>query len=114
MISSIKKRLDLVDSLDFFMRNNAPFASTISFSRRSRFVILEHEIKGNEFCIKIYYDKEQFGHLTTQFVNEMIREIKGDKKLNDAGWDNSAVFVNETETASEYLECCVFLTVKTY
>ena len=114
MISSIKKRLDLVDSLDFFMRNNAPFASTISFSRRSRFVILEHEIKGNEFCIKIYCDKEQFGHLITQFVNEMIREIKGNKKLNDAGWDNSAVFVNETETTSEYFEYCVFLTVKTY
>ena len=50
----------------------------------------------------------------TQFVNEMICEIKGNKKLNDAGWDNSAVFVNETETASEYFECCVFLTVKTY
>ena len=50
----------------------------------------------------------------TQFVNEMICEIKGNKKLNDAGWDNSAVFVNETETASEYFECCVFITVKTY
>ena len=38
----------------------------------------------------------------------MVREIKGNKKLNDAGWDNSAVFVNETETSSECFECCVF------
>ena len=32
----------------------------------------------------------------------MISEIKGNKKLNDAGWDNSTVFVEKTETASEY------------
>ena len=43
----------------------------------------------------------------------MISEIKGNKKLNDAGWDNSTVFVEKTETASEYFGCCFFLTVKT-
>ena len=74
MILLIKKRPCLVDSLEFFMKSNAPFASTISFSQRSRFVILDHEIEGNEFRIKIYYDKEQFVHLITQYVNEMICE----------------------------------------
>ena len=59
MISLVNKRLCLVDSLNFFMKNNAPSASTISFSQRSRFVILDHKIEDNEFCIKIYYDKEQ-------------------------------------------------------
>ena len=114
MISSVNKRLCLVDSLNFFMKNNALSASTISFSQRSRFVIIDHEIEDNEFCIKIYYDKEQFSQLITLFVNEMISEIKGNKKLNDAGWDNSTVFVEKTETASDYFGCCFFLTVKTY
>ena len=107
MISLVNKRLCLVDSLDFLKKNNAPSASTISFSQRSSFVILDHEIEDNEFCIKIYYNKEQFNHLITLFVNEMKSEIKGDK-LNDAGWDNSTVFVEETETASEYFGCCFF------
>ena len=114
MTSSVNKRLCLVDSLDFFMKNNAPSASTISFSERSRFVILDHEIEDNEFCIKIYYNKEQFSHLITLFVNEMIIETKRNKKLNDVGWDNFTIFVEETETASEYFGCYFFLTVKTY
>ena len=104
----IKKRLCLVDSLDFFMKNNVPFASTISFSQRNRFVILDHEIEDNGFCIKIYYGMGRFGHLITLYVNKMIREIKGNKKLNDDGWENSAVFVEETETAFEYFERCAF------
>ena len=44
----------------------------------------------------------------------MIIEIKRNKKLNDAGWDNSTIFVEETETTSEYFGCYFFLTVKTY
>ena len=108
MISLVNKRLCLVDFLEFFMKNNASSASTISFSQRSKFVILDHEIEDNEFCIKIYCNKERFSHLITLFVNEMISEIKGNKKLNDSGWDNSTVFVEETETASEYFGCFFF------
>ena len=104
MTSLVNKRLCLVDFLEFFMKNNASSASTISFSQRSKFVILDHEIEDNEFCIKIYCNKEQFSHVITLFVNEMISEIKE----NNSGWDNSTVFVEETETASEYFGCCFF------
>ena len=41
-------------------------------------------------------------------MNEMISEIKGNKKLNDAGWDNSTIFIEETETTSEYFGCYFF------
>ena len=44
----------------------------------------------------------------------MIHEIKGNEELNIADWDNTVVFVGGTEHASEYFECCVLLTVKTY
>ena len=51
------------------MKNYANFASSISFSQSSRFVILDHSVN-EEFILKIYYDKERFGHLIDQFVNE--------------------------------------------
>ena len=98
---SLVKSLNLIDSVDCFMKQYAPFASTISFSRRSRFVILDHCVRETEFTIKIYYDKEQFGHLITQF--------KGNEELNIAGWDNTVVFVDETERASEYFEYFCFV-----
>lgn len=44
----------------------------------------------------------------------MINEIKGNEELNVAGWDNTVIFVDETKSASEYFECCILLTVKTY
>ena len=106
MLSLVKKEVDLIDSVDYFMRNNAPFASTIYFSWRSRFVILHHKV--NEFVVKIYCDKEQFGHLIDQYVNDMIREIKVNKKLNEAGWDNQVVFVDRIEQTPDYFESAAF------
>ena len=106
MLSLVKKEVDLIDSVDYFMRNNAPFASTISFSWRSRFVILHHKV--NEFVLKIYCDKEQFGHFIDQYVNDMIREIKVNKKLNEAGWDNQVVFVDRIEQTPDYFESAAF------
>ena len=88
------------------MRNDVPFASTISFSRRSRFVILHHKV--NEFALKIYCYKEQLGHLIDQYVNDMIREIKFNKKVNDAGWDNQVVFVDRIEQTPDYFESAAF------
>ena len=106
MLSLVKKEVDLIDSVDYFMRNNAPFASTISFSWRSRFVILHHKV--NEFVLKIYCDKEQFGHFIDQYVNDMIREIKVNKKLNEAGWDNQVVFLDRIEQTPDYFESAAF------
>ena len=84
-MSIFKKEVDLVNSVDFFMKNYALFASSISFSRR-RFVILDHSGKDIEFIVKINYDKDEFGHLITQFIGEMIRSIKENKELNDASF----------------------------
>ena len=106
MLSLVKKEVDLIDSVDYFMRNNAPFASTISFSWRSRFVILHHKV--NEFVFKIYCDKEQFGHFIDQYVNDMIREIKVNKKFNEAGWVNQVVFVDRIEQTPHYFESAAF------
>ena len=70
-------------------------------------------MKDIECIVKINYDKDEFGHLITQFVGEMIRSIKENKELNDAVWDSSTIFVDEQEV-SEYFGYCVFLTVQTY
>ena len=107
-----KKEVDLVNSIDFFMENYAPFASKISFHQR-RFVILDYSINDTEFTVKINYDKEEFDHLIFQYVSEMTKAIKENKGLNDAGWDSSTVLTEEHEV-SEYFRCCVFLSVKTY
>ena len=94
------------------MKNYAPFASKISFSRR-RFLILDHIVRDIEFTVKINYDKYEFGHLISEYVSEIIKAIKENKELNYAGWNNSTVFVDESEV-SEYFGYCVFLTVQTY
>ena len=47
-------------------------------------------------------------------MKDMIRAIKVNRKLNDADWDNSVVFVDECERIAEYFEFPFFLTVKTY
>lgn len=107
MISLLKHKVDLLDSVEIFMKNYANFASSISFSQRSRFVILDHSVN-EEFILKIYYDKERFGHLIDQFVNEMIREIKSNKELNDDGWNNTVVFVKHVNNFAEYFNSCFF------
>ena len=108
----LKKEVDLINSVNFFMKNYAPFASSILFSWR-RFVILDYSINDIGFTVKINNDKEEFGHLIYQFVSEMIKAIKENKKLNDVGWNNTTVFVDEQEV-SENFEYCVFSTVQTY
>ena len=113
-MSLLKKNIDLVNSVDYFMRNNVPFCLNISFERRSRFVILDYSVDAEEFTLKIYCDKEQFGHLIDEYEKDMIRAIKVNRKLNDADWDNSVVFVDECERIAEYFEFPFFLTVKTY
>ena len=84
-MSIFKKEVDLVNSVDFFMKNYTPFPLSISFSRR-RFVILDNSVKNIDFIVKINYNKDEFGHLITQFVGEMIRSIKENKELNDASF----------------------------
>ena len=107
----LKKEVDLINSVNFFMKNYAHFASSISFSRR--FVFLDYSIKDTGFTVKVNYDKEEFGHLIYQFVSDMIKGIKENKKLTDVGWNNTTVFVDEQEV-SENFEYCVFSTVQTY
>ena len=88
------------------MNNRAPFCSKISLHQR-RFVILDHSVCDFEFTVKINYDKKEFGHLIDQYVMEMIKAIKENKKLCDAGWNNCNVLVEETEV-SEYFGYCFF------
>ena len=71
----LKKEVDLVNSVDFFMKNYAPFASKISFHQR-RFVILGYSINDTEFTVKINFDKEEFDLLIFQYVSEMTKAIK--------------------------------------
>ena len=103
-MDSLKKEVDLLNSIDFFMKNYAPFASKISFSRR-RFVILDHIVRDIEFTVKINYDKYEFAHLISEYVKEIIKEIMENEELNYAGWNNSTVFIDESEV-SEYFGYC--------
>ena len=75
--------MSLIDGCNDFVREAATFVCEISFSRRSRFVILDHSVDSEEFALKIYYDKEQFDHLIDQYVNEMLSTLKNSKKLYD-------------------------------
>lgn len=38
----------------------------------------------------------------------MICEIEINKKLNDAGWNNQVVFVEEIEWSNNYFESAIF------
>ena len=100
----------LFDSVDYF----ASFATSLSFSQRSRFVILDHSVSDEEFVMKIFYHRDEYGHLIDEYVNEMIHEIKGSKELNDARWNNQVVLVEEIEYSSEYSYPAYYLIVKTY
>ena len=51
-------------------------------------MILDHSVDNEEFVLKIYYDKDQFEHLIDQYVNDLLAELKNNKKLYDAGWDS--------------------------
>ena len=70
-----------------FVREVVPFISKISFSRRSRFLIIDHFVDHEEFIIKLDYDKDQFEHLIDQYVGELLKALKENKKLYDAGWE---------------------------
>ena len=101
------KEVNLLNFVDFFMNKRAPFCSKISLHQRT-FVILDHyRVCDFEFTVKINYDKKEFGHLIDQYVMEMIKAIKENKELCDAGWNNSDVHAEETEV-SESFRYCVF------
>ena len=103
----------LNDACNNFLQEVAPFVNEISFSRRSRFVILDHSVDSEEFALKIYYDKEQFDHLIDQYVNEMLSTLKNSKELYDAGWDTHNVIVDNSITSWQYFDDVVCLIVKT-
>ena len=103
---------NLINSVNSFMQRCAPFCSKISLHQR-RFVILDHSACDLDFTLKINYDNKGLGHLIHQYLTEIIKAIKENKDLYDAGWNNFDVLVEETEV-SEYFRYCVFLTVQTY
>ena len=104
----------LNDACNNFLQEVAPFVSEISFSRRSRFVTLDHSVDSEEFALKIYYDKEQFDHLIDQYVNEMLSTLKNSKKLYDAGWDIHNFIVDRFNVACDYFGDVIYLIVKTF
>ena len=53
----------LIDVCQDFMKEVARSVSSISFSRRSRFVILDHSADNEEFVVKIFFEKDQLEHL---------------------------------------------------
>ena len=78
-------------------------------------MILDHSVDNEEFVLKIYYDKDQFEHLIDQYVNEMLAELKNNKKLYDAGWDVHNIIIDRFEVAcGGYFNDAVYLIVKTF
>ena len=97
-----------------FIKEVAPSIGSSSFSIRNRFVILDHSVDNEEFVLKIYYDKDQFEHLIDQYVNELLAELKNNKKLYDAGWNVHSIIIDTFEGACDYFNDAVYLIVKTF
>lgn len=53
----------LIDVCQDFMKEVARSVSSISFSRRSRFVILDHSVDNEELVVKIFFEKDQLEYL---------------------------------------------------
>ena len=62
-----------------------------------KFTTIRTSVDNEEFVLKIYYDKDQFEHLIDQYVNEMLAELKNNKKLYDAGWDVHNIIIDRFE-----------------
>ena len=106
--------MSLIDDCNDFVRELVPFISEISFSRRSRFLIIDHSVGNEEFVLKLYYDRVQFCHLIDQYVSELLAALRESKKLYDAGWDIHNVIIDRFEVACEYFNDAVYLIVKTF
>ena len=108
--------MSLIDACHDFMKEvAAPSIGSSSFSRRNRFVILDHSADNEEFILKIYNYRDQFEHLIDQYVNEMLAELKNNKKLYDAGWDVHNIIIDRFEVAcGGYFNDAVYLIVKTF
>ena len=77
-------------------------------------MILDHSVDNEEFVLKIYYDQDQFEHLIDQYVNDLLAELKNNKKLYDAGWDVHNIIIDRFEGACDYFNDAVYLIVKTF
>ena len=106
--------MSLINVCHDFMNEVAPSIGGIFFSRRSRFLILDHSVDNKEFVLKIYYDKEQCEHLINEYVKEMLYELKNSKKLHDAGWDVHNIITDRFEVTRDYFNDAVYLKVKTF
>ena len=71
-----KKMSDLINSC----QEVAPFLTSCSFSRKSRFTIIDYGVNQDELVVKIYYDKDQFEHLIDSYVREMIDKIQKNRE----------------------------------
>ena len=106
--------MSLIDVCHDFIKEVASFVSSISLSRRSRFVILDYSVDNEEFVVKIFYDKEQFEHLIDNYTKEVIDKLKQNKRLYDAGWDVHSLVVAQFEASCNYFNDTIFLMVKTF
>ena len=79
-----------------------------------KFTTIRTSVDNEEFVLKIYYDKDQFEHLIDQYVNEMLAELKNNKKLYDTGWDVHNVIIDRFEVVCDYFNDAVYLIVKTF
>ena len=62
-----------IDVCHKFMKEVAPHVG--KFNKR-RFVSIGYSVNDEVFVIKVSYCKDQFEHLTREFVQEMIEEFK--------------------------------------
>ena len=80
-----------------------------------KFTTIRTSVDNEEVVLKIYYDKDQFEHLIDQYVNEMLAELKNNKKLYDAGWGVHNIIIDRFEVAcGSYFNDAVYLIVKTF
>lgn len=81
-----------------FMSATVPLVAPIS---QRRFVIVEHSVCDEEFVIWVDYDKDQFGHLTNEYVYKILEERKN-SKLHKYCWAVHRPLCDDIEVPDGY------------
>ena len=76
------------------------------------FVLIDYSVSYNDFVMKINYDKDQFEHLITEFVKNVIKETQN-RKLHRYGWAVDRPFCEDIVDSKNYFLHSVVITITT-
>ena len=89
-----------------FISKIVPFI--ILFSK-TRFIIVDYSVCGQEFVISVNYDKVQFEHLKQEYICKILEELKK-SKLYRYCWAVDRPLCEDVELPGNYFLCSVVIT----